>query len=279
MHTIDSLPLTPDELEALQPALRTLSTYTSLPGQRARAARLAKHAAHGPLILTALRRARYREGALDSFLVGEQLFWGLVLIALLDPATRSALLDDVSGGAYDLPFRDKHLTLLHFTAQAALPLAAGDADFAQRAEALKRLADARRDASEATRWARALGLTISDADGWRVAIYIPQGGNRIPTMRPTLLLDVCALPDFPWHLSFEDAAGARHFSQRPGSPPRDDFGVAPLALLADFPAWFRALSDGLDFHLEHAQVLATGVRGAKARVLAWLRMTGVTPLH
>lgn len=271
MHTIDSLPLTPDELRALQPALRQLGTYTSLPGQRSKAARLAKHALHGPLILAALRRARYREGTLDGFLVGEQAFWGLVLIALLDPATRSVLLDDVLGGAYALPYPDKHVTLLHFTAQAALPFAAGDAVYAHRAAALKARADARRDAAESAQWARALGLTITDPDDWRAAIYIPQLYNPIPTMRPTMLLDVCAHPDFPWCLSFEDRAGNLHFTQRPGSPPRDDFGLPPLAGLAAFPAWFRALPPSQAFDIARAQVLCTGLRGAGPRVSKWLQ--------
>lgn len=117
---------------------------------------------------------------------------------------------------------------------------------------------------------RAINLQLAAA-AWDDADYVPHSGNSIARMRQTLLLDVCALPDFPWCLGFEDAQGERRFTQCPGRPMRDDFGLPALPRLAGFPAWLRALPAGLDFDLARAEVFGTGLRGARPKILAWRR--------
>jgi hypothetical protein len=96
--------------------------YSHLPGQRAKVKNFAPFAHHGERLYQTLKHLGYHHDRRygDKIWSIDLAFWGMVLTILLNEKRRADLLHDLLEGAFNIPFRDKILSLLHQTVQAVL---------------------------------------------------------------------------------------------------------------------------------------------------------------
>jgi hypothetical protein len=264
------------DLKARLKLVTQAGKYSNLPGQRDKLKNFLPFAADAEQVLETLRHLRYRltrraDSASSSFSIS-LVFWGFVLTGLLSEKTRLALVEDMLGDTYALPEQHRYLAILHETAQAVMPMAAGDAAFADLGARLAAIQQARRDATESVALARQLGLPFGDQEAWSIRIALHLDGN--PAKRsyaPDLSLEIAPDPDYPWRLHLRTDAG--QFSEWAGSVSQNDLGIQGVGQLHAFPAWLRSTRErhGLSFVLDDPGNISCGRKRAAAKLIeAWL---------
>ncbi|QEI06448.1 hypothetical protein FXN63_11855 [Pigmentiphaga aceris] len=268
------------ELKARLKLVNQLGKYTSLPGQRDKLKNLQAFSGEAVRVLEVLRHLRYRHTRRADHDEHDWsislMFWGFVLIGLLSPSTRVALVQDLIGNVYALTHQDRRLAILHETVQAVLPLAEDDADFVAQAAKLAAIAKARRDATESVALVRNLNLPFGDDEDWRIHIVLQRDSN--PDKRsyaPDLSLEIAPEPDYPWRLRVETEAG--QYSEWAGHVTQNDLGITALGAgqLHAFPAWLTSMRDkhGLNFVLAEPGDIRCGRKRAAAKLIEkWLAL-------
>jgi hypothetical protein len=126
------------ELKEHVNTLAQTTKYASLPAQREKRDRFKPYDSEAPRILETFRRLDYQHDRRHRDYTSTNLtFWGLALIALQNPTTRTALIRDMLDGPYDIPERPNYLTILSQTAQSVLPGADSDPEFQHEAARLQ----------------------------------------------------------------------------------------------------------------------------------------------
>lgn len=269
-------------LKARMKLLAQTGRYTSIPAQWEKKEKFLPFAGEAERLLQTLRHLGYRHDRRygdDLYDYTNLTFWGMVLIILLNPATRAALLHDMLEGGYDLPLRDRHFGILNRAVQALRPgFDAAETAFHSLADRLAAREAARRAKTETVALARRLDLPFADDEDWIAGVFLMQEGDaEFPPPAPGVQLLMRPDPDRCWEIALTHASRGR-FSETDGGILQNDPGIPGLGKgnLADFPAWLRKVREdhGLAYDLETAHVRA-GRKGRAAKRLAeWLRGGG-----
>jgi hypothetical protein len=114
------------ELNTHLKTLTQTTKYTSLPAQRQKRDRFKPFEEEATRIIQTFRHLGYQHNPRRRDYTSTNLtFWGLALIALLNPHTRPSLISDMLEGPYDIPERSNYLYILNETVQATAPEIAG----------------------------------------------------------------------------------------------------------------------------------------------------------
>jgi hypothetical protein len=269
------------ELKLRNKVLAQTAKYTSLPSQREKLEKFRPLAGEAERILQVLRHLGYRQGRRNADGEGytDLTFWGLILVALLDPAVRLALVRDMLEGGFDIPRRDVHLAVLNKTVQAVVPECGPDETaFRALAARLSAIEQQRRDATESVALARRLALPFTDDEDWLVRITLPEAqSTKHPLLGPNLSLEICPDPEFEWTLQLRTEARGR-FAEWTGRVSRNDFGLDGLGRgnLAEFPRWLRTACEksGLTYDIERVVIDCGRKKAAVKMIAAWLAAPG-----
>ncbi|WP_439495121.1 hypothetical protein [Bosea sp. (in: a-proteobacteria)] len=259
------------ELKQRLKLLNYVCKFSHLPGQRAKAKNFAAFTGEGERLLATLRHLNYRHDKRDDgYWVTELGFWGMVLIVLLTPGARVALLRDFLDGGLNLPRQDEHHSILLGHAEAALPLAQpAEPEFIALIDRLSQAERARRTGSESMALAKALDLGL-DGDDWVIGCAIPEAGGS----GYLLSLSLRPMPEFDWSLGIIDSGNHSRFDERNGSVLRNDVGITPLGAgnLQAFPRWLKQAERelGVRFDLDASRFVTGRKRSAVARLRAWI---------
>lgn len=262
-------------LKARTKSLTQVGKYTSLPAQRDKMDKFRPFAGEAPRLLQALRHLDYvhdRERA-EHFGVVDLDLWGMILIVLLNPATRTDYLRAVLESEA-LPDRVQYLGILHKTVRAVMAGENGiDTEFAELASELFTGEMARRNDTQTAELVRKLGLDLSDDVEWEISISIAEKGSGLtPHLHPNMRLNIRPEPDAQWRLAFTHSGSGR-FSQDDRKTYQNDPGIEPLSRLAEFPTWLTTIADthGIVFDATEASVLAGRRRSVVKRIERWIQ--------
>ncbi|MGQ4273698.1 hypothetical protein [Terrihabitans sp. B22-R8] len=269
-----------DSAKDLKVRLKTLvqvGKYTTLPAQRDKKDKFRPFIGEAPRLLQMLRHLDYvhdRRRSGEAFDLVNLRLWGMILIILLNPETRTELLRGLVEGAPDLPRRDEYLALLYTMVRAMADEAGGEETrFHELVGKLAAIEKARRDKTESAALVRALDLDLADEFDWTISISVAeQGSERSPHLAPHLRLSVRSEPDFEWEVEFTHSTLGR-YSESPKKVYRNDAGVKPLHRLDAFPSWLRDIAEasGAVFDVDNIAVLAGRKRSVAKRVIEWVR--------
>jgi len=111
------------ELKAFRKTFTQITKDNTLPGQRKKIANLVPFSGNAQRILQMFGHIRYRlrppeEDRSAIYPLTDRTFWGLVLVALLDPHYGSEVIRDLLDGYTDVPNRDERLAILQATVHA-----------------------------------------------------------------------------------------------------------------------------------------------------------------
>lgn len=265
----------PEALKTRLKLLALIGKYTSIPAQWAKKERFPPFAGEAERLLQTLRHLGYRHDRRygdDLYDYTNLTFWGMVLVILLNGATRAALLRDLLDGDHDLPRREQHFGILNRAVSALRPdFGAAETEFHALADRLAAIEAARRATTETVALARRLGLPFDDDEDWRASVTITPAGDAPDA---DLFLSMSPDPDNPWRIGITHPTRGR-FSEWDGRVTQNDPGFPGLGAgnLGDLPAWLRTLRDkhGVAFDLEAANIHAGRKRQAAKRIAEWLR--------
>ncbi|MDO5642341.1 MAG: hypothetical protein Q4G26_08165 [Paracoccus sp. (in: a-proteobacteria)] len=227
--------LTSASIKARRKLLTQINAYTSMPGQRDKAARFLPFTPEAPRLLAVLRHGGY--GASQYYRPGDMpwhlSFWGVVMILLQSPETRTALLDDMIGGGAPMPARDDYIALLDKAVHTILPdVPADEAGFHAHAARLARIRHDRWQAGEVSAFCADLGLDAGPDDDWLIHVMIRNASGE------QMNLAIRPHPDFPWDVHILGDGG--QYGERAGGVSQNDRALPPVGRLANLPAWLAA---------------------------------------
>lgn len=267
------------ELKARVKLISQVSAYQSMRGQRDKKARFTTFTADAPRILQTLRHLGYNHDRSYGDAIYDYTnlaFWGMVFITLLNPETRTALLEDMLGNDVRLVQRDRQLALLHKYVEAVLPeVSQEDTRFLDLAARLRESEQQRCAMTESAGLARLLNVPFAKDEIWAINIDRALRGAATHTRarRDVLRLEIRLDPDWQWHLLIELEARGR-FSERETGVTQNDLHLPGLGhgKLHALPQWLARLREehGIDFDAATAKVRVGRNRAAAKLLTRWL---------
>jgi hypothetical protein len=245
--------------------------YQSFHAQREKAERFLPYRPQAEAILEALRHLGHDPDRADSV-----LYWGMILIALLDQTTRLPMLRDLLDGEWPMISNREHmLSVLHHTAVAARPHCAEDAEYALHCERLAVLHDTRVMAGNAVKLVQRQQWHVEDIRDWSARITLYQNGEYDYRQGyPQVSLNLSSWQDSPWSINL--SVGDDRYVAYGDDPTRNDFGLPPLtgANLEQFPQWISQVNTQLGINLiagGDSSVSAYKNRKLVKQLDAWIR--------
>ena len=245
--------------------------YQSFHAQREKVEKFLPYRPQAQTILEALRHLGHDPDRTDSI-----LYWGMVLIALLDEGTRLPMLSDLLDGDWPMIGDRGHmLSVLHHSAVAARPHCPEDAEYSLLCARLADLHETRVMAGDAVKLVQRQQWEVEDIRDWRANITLYQDGEfDLRKGHPRIRLDLGSWPDRPWSIDLSVGEG-RYLAYR-DEPTSNDFGLPPLtgANLAQFPQWIKQVNGQLGINLvagKSSSVSAYKNRKLAKQLDAWIR--------
>ncbi|RTQ89064.1 MULTISPECIES: hypothetical protein [Stenotrophomonas] len=245
--------------------------YQSYYAQRDKAEKFLPYRSLAPQVLEAIQHVQHDAEQLDSI-----LYWGMILVTLLDTRTRLGALRiqldrDHAGSAA----RERFLSLLHYTAMAAQPHGPEDPAFNTLCEQLSTLHNERVMAGAAIQLVQRQAWTVENIRDWNARITLYQDGEySSQNGHPRVSLTLSSWPDSSWSISL--SAGDGSYEAYGDGPISNDLELPPItgANLAQFPQWIRQVNAQLGINLAPGKGVVASAH--KNRVLAkqldsWVR--------
>ncbi|EML7989573.1 hypothetical protein D7Y24_00320 [Stenotrophomonas maltophilia] len=220
--------------------------YQSFQAQREK---VDKFLPYRPFARTILETARFLQHDIKG--MGQILYWGMALIALLDEDTRIQMTNDLIARNWPEDRERGHvLSLLHHTAEATRPHCAADAEFDVLCEHLAQLHDTRIMTGDAVQLAQREGWHVDNIRDWNASITLYHGGEYSSEPgHPRIRLDLNSWPDTPWSINLSVGNGS-YVAYR-DEPTSNDFQLPPIigATLDHFPEWVKQINARLGINL------------------------------
>lgn len=251
--------------------IRQCNKYQSFHAQREKVEKFLPYRPHAQTILEALRHLGHDPDRADSV-----LYWGMILIALLEESTRLTMLRDLIDGEWPkISDREHMLSVLHYTAEAARPHCLEDGEYSLLCARLAKLHDTRLMAGDAIKLVQRQQWQVEDIRDWRASISLYQDGEYdYKQGYPRVSLDLSSWPDSPWTINLSVGEG-RYLAYR-DEPTSNDLALPPLtgANLAQFPQWIKQVNAQLGINLvagKSSSVSAYKNRKLAKQLDAWIR--------
>ncbi|MCC8380076.1 hypothetical protein [Xenorhabdus sp. PB30.3] len=267
------------DLKTRLKTLHQIQRYTRLVSQRDKKMRFQPFTAQSFYLLEILRHLQYQHDhdprSSKNYNTTNLTFWGMVLIVLLNKATRTHLVRDMLEGTYSIPDREHHLSILNDTVLCILPECEPDeTDFINLAERLAFIEKTRREATESVALATSLNLPFASDQYWEIEIYIPQLDDALEGfIQPSLYLRIQPDPDYEWNIELSHSPLGR-FCEWSGKITQNDLKLTGLGKgnLADLPKWLHRLHKEykITLNLSKAEIYTSGKRSTVKLIKEWL---------
>lgn len=245
--------------------------YQSFHAQRQKAEKFLPYRPQAQAILEALRHLGHDPGRSNR-----RLYWGMILIGLLEESTRLHMLRDLLDGEWPMISDREHmLSVLHYTAEAARPHCRENGEYNLLCARLAKLHDNRLMAGDAVKLVQRQQWQVENIRDWSASITLYQDGEYdYKQGYPRIRLNLSSWPDSPWEINL--SVGDERYVAYGDDPTRNDFGLPPLtgANLEQFPQWISQINTQLGINLvAGADSSASAYKNRKlAKQLdAWIR--------
>lgn len=220
--------------------------YQSYYAQREKVEKFLPYRSLAPQVHEAIQRVQHDAEQLDSI-----LYWGMILVTLLDTRTRlGALKIQLDRDHAESAARERSLSLLHYTAMAAQPHGPEDPAFNTLCEQLSTLHNERVMAGAAIQLVKRQGWTVENIRDWNARITLYQDGEySTQNGHPRVSLTLSSWPDTPWSINLSVGNGS-YVAYR-DEPTSNDFQLPPIigATLDHFPEWVKQINARLGINL------------------------------